>query len=145
MKVTPSRLDTVIRVKKHQEKKAQHELGLIQEKKETEKKALTLLRAEHASAVGEAGQVAHASVTELQANHAFIQRLSRQIEKQQQTVEKIQQREQVKREEVVEKSKSKKIVERLDEKRRGEHAKELGKKEQGVLDVLAQRTKPLEK
>jgi flagellar FliJ protein len=145
MKVTPSRFQTVIRVKKHQEKKAQAELGQIQEKKESEKKALNSLERERADAVGQAGRVARSSATEMQASHAFIQRLSNQIDKQQKMVEKIQQREELKREELAEKSKSKKMVERLDERRRREQELAIDKKEQVMLDVLAQRTKPMEK
>jgi flagellar export protein FliJ len=145
MNVTPSRFDVVIRVKKHQEKKAQHELGQIQRKKETEQEALSELRDQRATAIGATGRVARTRATEAQANHAFIQRLSRQIEKQQKTVEKIQQHEDEKREELAERSKSKKIVERLDEKRRLEEQRVRSRKEQAILDVLAQRTKTGEK
>ncbi len=144
MKVTPSRFQTVIRVKKHQEKKAQTELGQIQEKKETETRTLKALRDEHASAVDGTGRAARTSANEVQANHAFIQRLSRQIEQQQQMVEKIREREDLKREELAEKSRSKKIVERLEERRRREMEMQIDRKEQGMLDVLAQRTKPRE-
>jgi len=141
MRVSKSRMHTIIRVKTHQEKKAQQELVKIQDKKEKETSVLTHLEQSHQSAANEAARTSKARAAEVQTNRAFLQNLSRQIQQQHKKVGDIRVEEDEKRDELLAKSKSKKMVEKLDAKRRAESMKESERKEQSVIDGLARRVR----
>ncbi|MBI3578978.1 MAG: flagellar FliJ family protein [Ignavibacteriales bacterium] len=134
-----SKFKTVLKVKSYLEKKAQGELHTIQEQHHQETEELNQLTEENESALGETIAVLKARATELQTSRAFLQNLSRQIERQKEKLEDIKLQEHSKREELTEKTQAKRMIEKLEEKREGEEAKENERKEQRLIDVLAHR------
>ena len=141
MNVSKSKMNVLIKVKTHLEKKAHMELMKIRDTKEKETQSLTsLVDAKH-TAAQEAEAKARSKAVDLQANVAFLKQLSEKIEDQRQKVQEIRLKEDAKREELVEKSKSRKMVEKLTQKKHEEMMKETDRKEQGLNDVLAQRTR----
>jgi flagellar export protein FliJ len=134
-----SPLTTVLKVKKYLEKKAQRELVQLISYKNEEAAALSTLHERHETAMTDALRFLKARATDLQTDRAFLRSLSHQIAHQSKKVDDIQVEEDTKRGEVVEKSKSKKMVENLNDKRRVASEKEVDRKEQRLIDVLAQR------
>lgn len=136
-----SKLKTVLKVKSYLEKKAQSELHVIQEQHHQETEELNQLTAESEVALDETITVLKARATELQTSRAFLQNLSRQIERQKGKLEDIKVQEQDKREELTEKTQAKRMIEKLKEKREHEEIKEIERKEQRLMDVLAHRVR----
>ena len=141
MRVSASPLTTVIRVKDIQLKKTQRELAVIKVARQTEEGRLNSLEDRHTSAMTEAVRTMKARAVDLQTSQAFIQSLSRQIERQEEKIREVSTEEEGKRVELVEKSQSKQMVEKIDQRRRDEETKEQERKAQRVIDVLAQRIK----
>lgn len=141
MNVAESRLQTVIRVKNFQVKKAQKELAQIKVHREKEEVALNDLEDTKSTAMTDAAREMKAKAADLQTSRAFIQSLSRQIKQQEDKVGEIQHQEDDKRGELLEKTQSQQMLEKLDQKRKDEAEKEQDKKSQRLLDVLAQRIK----
>jgi flagellar export protein FliJ len=141
MRVVPSRLQTVIRVKDIQVKGAQKELAQIRVKKDQEQGALDVLQEQKSSAMSDAARTMKSRARDLQTSQAFLQSLSRQIKVQQNTVQTVTDQEDPKRGELVEKTKSQQMISKVEEKRQAEQAKEDDRKAQRVIDVLAQRVK----
>ena len=141
MRINKSRMHTVIKVKTHQEKKAQQELKKIRDSKAKEQQELNKLQDTHTSATREAGRIAKARADELASNRAFLHSLSSQIRKQETRVDEISTEEDQKREELIARSQSKQIVEKLDAKQREQAAKEMERKEQNVIDGHALRNR----
>jgi len=139
MRVGPSRLQTVIRVKDIQVKSAQRELAQIKVKKDQEQGTLDRLEEEKSSAMTDAAREMKSRARDLQTSRAFLQSLSRQIQDQEKTVKTVTDQEDSKRGELVEKTQSQQMIEKIDQKRRDELAKEDDRKSQRVIDVLAQR------
>jgi flagellar export protein FliJ len=134
-------MHTVIKVKTHQEKKAQQELKKIRDSKAKEQQELNKLQDTHTSATQEAGRIAKARADELANNRAFLHSLSSQIRKKETRVDEISTEEDQKREELIARSQSKQIVEKLDAKQREQAAKEMERKEQNVIDGHALRNR----
>jgi flagellar export protein FliJ len=141
MRVGESHLGTVIRVKDFQVKKAQRELAVIKVSRAHEEGTLTSLEEQQSTAMSDAVRKMKTKAVDLQTSQAFIQSLSRQIQKQEEKVQEIIAEEEGKREELVEKSQSKQMIEKIDQRRKEEQEKEQGRKAQRVIDVLAQRMK----
>jgi len=141
MRVGPSRLQTVIRVKDIQVKSAQRELAQIKVKKDQEQGTLDALEGQKSSAMSDAAREMKSRARDLQTGRAFLQSLSRQIKDQEKTVQTVSDQEDSKRGELVEKTQSQQMIEKIDQKRRDELAKEDDRKSQRVIDVLAQRIK----
>lgn len=141
MRVSESPLSTVIRVRDMQLKKTQRELAVIKVARQEEEGRLSSLEEEHGSAMAEAVRTMKTRAVDLQTSQAFIQSLSRQIERQEEKVRDVTDREEGKRVELVERSQSKQMVEKVDQRRREEETKEQERKAQRVIDVLAQRMK----
>jgi flagellar export protein FliJ len=141
MRVSESHLETVIRVKDFQVKKAQKELAVIKVSRAQEEGALTSLEEQQSTAMSDAVRKMKTKVVDLQTSQAFIQSLSRQIQKQEEKVQEIISEEAGKREELLEKSQSKQMIEKIDQRRKDEAEKEQERKAQRVIDVLAQRMK----
>ncbi len=141
MRVSESNLSTVIRVKEHLVKKAQRELAVIRVAREREEGALTSLEGQQSSAMTDAVRKMKTRAVDLQTSQAFLQSLSRQIERQEEKVTQATTQEEGKRGELVEKSQSKEMIVKIDQRRKDEEAKEHERKSQRVIDVLAQRTK----
>jgi len=139
MRIGPSRLQTVIRVKDIQVKGAQRELAQIKVKKDLEQGTLDRLEDQKSSAMTDTANEMKSRARDLQTGRAFLQSLSRQIKDQEKTVQTVSDQEDSKRGELVEKTKSRKMIETIEEKRRNEQVKEDERKAQRVIDVLAQR------
>jgi len=140
MKVSQkSRFRTVLKVKKIQERKAQGELRELQTVHAQEEEVLNDIKDERQYALSDAVRTMKMKATEAQTNRAFILKLSRQIKEQEQKVQQVESQEEEKRSELLERTKSKKMVEQLDEKLQAEADKEMERKEQRLIDVLAQR------
>jgi flagellar export protein FliJ len=141
MRVSDSPLTTVIRVKDIQLKKTQRELAVIKVARQTEEGRLNTLEEAQSSAMTEAVRTMKTRAADLQTSQAFIQSLSRKIERQEEKIREVSTEEEGKRVELVEKSQSKQMVEKIDQRRRDEETKEQERKAQRVIDVLAQRIK----
>jgi flagellar export protein FliJ len=139
MRVSDSHLSTVIRVKDHLVKKAQRELAVIRVSREKEEGTLSTLENRQSSAMTEAVRKMKTRALDLQTSQAFLQSLSRQIERQEEKVRQVTTQEEGKRGELVEKSQSKEMIVKIDQRRKDEEAKEQERKAQRVIDVLAQR------
>lgn len=141
MRVSESHLNTVIRVKDFQVKKAQRELAVIKIGRVQEEGTLTSLEERQSTAMSDAVRKMKTKVVDLQTSQAFIQSLSRQIQRQEEKVQEIITQEEGKRGELLEKSQSKQMIEKIDQRRKDEQEKEQERKAQRVIDVLAQRIK----
>jgi flagellar export protein FliJ len=140
MKVTAhSKFRTVLKVKKIQERKSQTELHQIEVVHAREEATLADIKQTQQSALSDAVRSMKVKATDAQTSRAFIKKLSNEIEEQSQKVEKLVSMEQSKREELLERSKSKNMIEKLDQKLQTEEAKDNERKEQRLIDVLAQR------
>ena len=135
---------TVLRVRKIQERKAQGELRELQEVCAQEKETLADIKETQLSAVTDAVRSMKMKATEAQTSRAFILKLSRQLREQESKVKDVQSQEDEKRDELIGRTKSKEIVEKLDQQLQAEHAKELDRREQRLIDVLAQRIRTQE-
>ena len=141
MRVSDSPLTTVIRVKDIQLKKTQRELADIKVARQTAEGRLNTLEETQSSAMTEVVRTLKTRAVDLQTSQAFIQSLSRQIERQEEKIREVSTEEEGKRVELVEKSQSKQMVEKIDQRRRDEETKEQERKAQRVIDILAQRIK----
>ena len=139
MQFVDTGLATVLKVKKYQEKKAHEELVHLLRSRDLEQSALSDLNDRRENAMTEAVRVSKSRALELQTSRAFLKTLSTEICKKEKKVDEIQGRADVKRTELVEKTQSKQMVENLDQRRQAEMAKEIDRKEQRLIDVLAQR------
>ncbi len=141
MRVSDTSFETVIRVKDFQVKKAQRELAVISVDRVRAEGTLTNLEERQSSAMTDAVRTMKMKAVDLQTSQAFLQSLSRQIQKQVEKVEEVLTQEEGKRGELLEKSQSKQMIEKIDQRRKVEQEKELERKAQRVSDVLAQRMK----
>ena len=141
MRVSESHLGTVIRVKDFQVKKAQRELAVIKINRVQEEGTLTSLEDRQSTAMSDAVRKMKSKAVDLQTSQAFIQSLSRQIQRQEEKVHEIITQEEGKRGELLEKSQSKQMIEKIDQRRKDEQEKEQERKAQRVIDILAQRMK----
>jgi flagellar export protein FliJ len=136
-----SRLQLVLRIKKYLEKKAHGELVKIQVARVRENETLDQLEKVRETALDDAGKALKTSATALQTEHAYITTISKQVAHQKTKVQDLQGQEDVKRKELVERSQSKRIVETLEEKKAMDEIKEVEKKHQRLIDMLAQRVR----
>ena len=136
---TSSKFRTVLKVKKIQERKAQTELYQLEVDHAQEEATLTEIKETQKAALSDAVRSMKMKATEAQTSRAFIKQLSRKIEDQKQKVDEIKTQKTEKREELIERSKSTNMIEKLDKKLLAEENKETERKEQRLIDVLAQR------
>lgn len=139
MQFVDTGLATVLKVKKYQEKKAHEELVHLLRSKDLEQAALSDLNDRRENAMTEAVRVSKSRALELQTSRAFLKTLSTEIRQKEKRVDEIQGQANDKRSELVGRTQSKQMVENLDQRRQAEIAKEIDRKEQRLIDVLAQR------
>ena len=89
--------------------------------------------------MADAVRTSRARALELQTSRAFLRSLSTEIKQKEKKVGEIQGQEDDKRSELVVRTQSKQMVENLDQRRQSEIMKEAERKEQRLIDVLAQR------
>ena len=130
---------TVLKVKRIQEKKSQTELHQIQVVHAREEATLADIKQTQQAALSDAVRSMKIKATEAQTNRAFIKKLSSEIEDQSKKVNDLESMKEIKREELLERAKGKSMIEKLCEKLQNEEAKENERKEQRLIDVLAQR------
>jgi flagellar export protein FliJ len=135
-----SRFSTVLRVKKHQEKLTQQQLLQIEQSHQQEKELLDRLQEAREEAVKESYGTGRAKATDLQTHRAFIFHLTRQIHRQETKVNEMKERENAKREELTQRAQARQMVEKLEERSKEQTLRELDRKEQHIMDELAQRT-----
>jgi flagellar export protein FliJ len=141
MKINESRFGTLLKVREHQERKAQQELNTIRTEKNAAENALTEMDEKRNTEIKGAANQGKARAKDLQTSRAFIRKLSQDIQQQENKIETIKTQEETKRVEVVGRSQEKEMVERLEEKYQAHAAKEKDRKEQRVVDILAQRVR----
>ena len=134
-----SKFRTVLKVKKIQERQAQSELYQLEVVHAREEATLSEIKETQKTALSEAVRTMKMKATEAQTSRAFIKQLSREIDEQKKKVAQIQTQKAEKREELIERTKSTTMIEKLDKKMQVEEAKETERKEQRLIDVLAQR------
>ena len=140
MKVsTNTKFQTVLRVKKIQERKSQTELHQLQVVHAREEATLADIKQTQQSALSDAVRSMKIKATDAQTNRAFIKKLSNEIEDQVKKVENLESMKQDKRDELLQRTQSKNMIEKLDQKLQTEEARENERKEQRLIDVLAQR------
>ena len=139
MQFVDTGLGTVLKVKKYQEKKAHEELVHLLRSKDQEQAALSELNDRRESAMTEAVRISRSRVLELQTSRAFLRSLSAEIRQKEKKVDEIKVQESDKRTELVERTQAKQMVENLDQRRQAEFVREADRKEQRLIDVLAQR------
>lgn len=130
---------TVLKVKRIQEKKSQTELHQIQVVHAREEATLADIKQTQQAALSDAVRSMKIKATEAQTNRAFIKKLSSEIEDQSKKVNDLESMKEIKREELLDRAKGKSMIEKLCEKLQNEEAKENERKEQRLIDVLAQR------
>jgi flagellar protein FliJ len=137
MKKFKFRLDTVLQVREKQEKKVQVEMAVIVLERTHEEKNLELLSDQRNDMIVEAENKAHLSAAELQADQAYLASLADQISQKKNHLNELHDREDEKRDELVKKMTDKKVLEKLKEKKKIEHAHEVDKVDQTMLDSIA--------
>jgi len=135
-----SQFQSVIRVKKHQEKLTQQQLMLLEDVHSKEKKTLDHLHEVREEAVGGSPQIGKARANDLQTRSAFIFKLTRQIDHQSSKVDEIGEKTNAKREELTKRAQSRQMVEKLDQKRKEEASKKNDRREQEMMDDVANRS-----
>jgi len=140
MDVSGVRFGTLLKVRKYQERKAQEELSQIRNQKLQEKEALSELAEKRDGEISTSPQQGKVQAADLQISRAFIRKLTKEIQAQQKKIEEIQKQEETKTDEVVERKKAKEMIETLEDRYQTQLTKERDRKEQRLMDVLAQRT-----
>jgi flagellar export protein FliJ len=141
MRIHKKRMQTIIKVKTHLEKKAQQELKAIHEEREKENRVLSTMKDTHRTTAQETGKVSKMRASAMAVRRAFLHKLSRDIEEQETKIDEIVVLEGSKREELISRSQSKQMVEQLNDKHRTEERKEADQREQAAIDVLTLRSK----
>lgn len=132
-------MDSILRVKVHQQKKVQQELAQLLGEKEIEEKNFAELKELKKDATGDFASNLKLRATEIQTSKAYIDNLTDKLTMQINKLDQIQTQEEGKRVELLEKEKSKKQIEILSEKREAELLKERTRKDQRLMDILANR------
>jgi flagellar export protein FliJ len=139
MEVTQSKLNTVIRIKDILLKRHQKELADISTQKEAANGVLKDLEDTREQAYSDAVSGTRTKARDVQISDAFIKSLSRQIQSQEKKVDEMGKAEDGKRDEVKGVSQSKRMLEELEGRRKAEADKEIERKAQRLIDVLAHR------
>jgi flagellar export protein FliJ len=133
------RLDTIIYVRENQKKQTTRELLKIVHQKFQEVNTLNKLHQEQNDAMASSFSSPRIRAHHAQTSSAFIKKLDKDIHQQNTTITKIENKETLKRNELVERVKAQNIVEKLKEKVKEEIQKEVDKKEQNLMDTVGQR------
>ena len=141
MESTSMRFGTLLKVRNYQEQKAQQELSQIRNQKISEEEQLATLDEKRNSEISDTGSVSKTRAADMQMSRAFIKRLSKEIQSQKTKIEDTQNKEDSKTDEVVERKQAKEMIQNLEDKYRSYMAKEQERKDQRLMDVLAQRTR----
>ena len=133
------RLQSLIKVKEIQEKKVERELATIKNNILKEQARLDDLKHEHERLVSASPVEGKVRAADIALRQDYIQKISSQIHFENTRIVLLTQSENKKIDEVMEVKKDKEAIERLREKRFEEYKKDIEKKEQVLIDALAQR------
>ena len=133
------RLQSLIKVKEIQEKKVERELATIKNNILKEQARLDDLKHEHERLVSASPVEGKVRAADIALRQDYIQKISSQIHFENTRIVLLTQSENKKIDEVMEVKKDKEAIERLREKRFEEYKKDVEKKEQVLIDALAQR------
>jgi|WetSurMetagenome_2_1015567.scaffolds.fasta_scaffold149843_2 flagellar export protein FliJ len=134
-----SKFSTVLKVRRIQEKKSQTELHQLQIVHAQEEATLADIKQTQETALSDAVRSMRMKATDAQTSRAFIRKLSDEIQDQSKKVNQLESLKESKREELLARTQNKNMIEKLDDKLQSEQAKENDRKEQRLIDVLAQR------
>lgn len=133
------RLQSVIRVKEIQEKKIERELALIKNRILQEQARIDNLEVERAKLVTSSPLNGKVKASDIVVHQNYIRKISDEIHFENSKLETLNGIESQKIDEVLDVKKGKEAIEHLREKRYEEHLKELDRKEQVLVDAVAQR------
>lgn len=133
------RLQSLIRVKELQEKKVERELAALKCKILQEQARLEDLRTEHEKLVSASPAEGKVRAADIALHQDYIHKISSEIHFENARIAVLTESETKKIDEVLDVKKDKEAIEHLREKRLEEFKKELDKKEQVLIDSVAQR------
>jgi flagellar protein FliJ len=133
------RLQSVIKVKEIQEKKFERELAMIKRKILQEQARLDDLRVERERLVSSSPLHGKVKAADMAVHHDYIRRISDEIHFENAKLAVLTQSESKKIDDVLDVKKDKEAIEHLREKQLEEYKRDLDKKEQVLIDAVAQR------
>lgn len=133
------RLQSVIKVKELQEKKVERELAAIKNKILQEQARLEDLRLEQEKLQASSPTRGRFKAADMALHQDYIENISQQIHFENAKIAVLTQKETKKIDEVLDVKKDKEAMEHLREKRLEEFKKDLERKEQVLIDAVAQR------
>lgn len=133
------RLQSLIKVKELQEKKVERELAVIKNKILQEQAHLEDLRVEHDRLLSSSPLQGKVRAADMALHQNYIHKISGEIHFENARIAVLAQSETKKIDEVLDVKKDKEAIEHLKEKRLEEYNRELDKKEQVLIDAVAQR------
>lgn len=133
------RLQPLIRVKELQEKKVERELAAIKSRILQEQAHLDDLRTEQDKLLSSTPMRGKVRAADMALHQDYIQKISTEIHFENSRIAVLTQNETKKIDEVLDVKKDREAIEHLKEKRLEEYRKELEKKEQVLIDAVAQR------
>ncbi len=133
------RLQSVIKVKEIQEKKMERELAMIKRKILQEQAHLDDLQVEREKLVSSSPLEGKVRAADIAIHQDYIRKISDEIHFGNSKIAVLAQSETKKIDEVLDVKKDKEAIEHLKEKQLEEYRKDLDKKEQVLIDALAQR------
>jgi len=133
------RLQNVIDVRTRQEQYTKREIARIASTRSREEAKLAQLQRKREVHRNEAGKKQRVSAAEMQTDWTYLSHLTKEIEHQGKKISIILDQENLKREELLKTNQSKQMLETLKEKKYEEYKKDVEKKDQTVMDNIAQR------
>ena len=133
------RLQSVIRVKEIQEKKIQRELAQVKRRILQERENLETLEDERERLLSSSPLNGKIKAADIVVHQDYIKKISEQIRFENDQIENLTEFESKKIDEVLDVKKDREAIEHLREKRLEECRRELDKKEQVLIDAIAQR------
>ena len=133
------RLQSVIRVKEIQEKKIQRELALVKRRILQEQENLENLEGERERLLSSSPLSGKIKAADIVLHQDYIRKISEQIRFGSEKIENLTEFETKKIDEVLDVKKDREAIEHLKEKRLEEVRRDLERKEQVLIDAIAQR------
>ncbi len=133
------RLQSVIKVKEIQEKRVERELAMIKKKILLEQARIDDLRAEQDKLVSESPLQGKVKAADIAVHQVYLKKISDEIHFQNAKIAVLSQSESKKIDEVLDVKKDKEAIEHLRERQLEDYKREMDKKEQVLIDAVAQR------
>ncbi len=133
------KLDPVLKVRQLQEKKYKRELAEIKVTRENAEKLLEDLEMEKMHRIESMEDEYKVKVSELQIQHAYLNAISSQVERQKDMLEKILEEEEKKRELLIKANQGKRIIEKLKQNFIVSLLKDIQRKEQTLYDSISRK------